>query len=202
MTDKFRDSRVSLIAAGIAAAVAGYLLALFALPVLFPGIAARQLDSSSQDVARFLQQARIASIERNAPVACRIDKHGGRMVLSLDWNMNGSRVHPAGLTLALPYGVVVAQRGETQPSGVIAVFNPRGGLTVASSFPARGKPLLLYVSRPGRQNLELRAVGMTRTGEFQAFGPQDGVNQTSPAFVADSGSNGAPRQVTASLNVR
>jgi hypothetical protein len=202
MNDKFRDSKIFLITAGIAAVAAGYFLAILALPILFPRLLTREMDRSSQDVARFLQKARSQSIERNAPVAFRVEKRGSRTVLWLDWNITGRKVLLKGDALELPRGLVVSQDGEAQTSGVIAVFNPRGGFRLGYNSSASSKPLVLSVSRPGRPIDGLREVSMTGTGDFLATNTQDSLNASNPAFAAASDSNGPPPQVTASLTGR
>src|SRR5271155_5824306 len=95
----------STIAAGIAMTVALFAGAL-AVPYMSPAMRARQLDNSAQDVASFFQQARSQSVERNAPVACHVEMDGSRTVLTLDWNFNGMKAHPAGEQLVLPRGLV------------------------------------------------------------------------------------------------
>jgi Tfp pilus assembly protein FimT len=167
MNDKLFGISLHTLAAGVAAAVAGYFLAIFALPILFPRILTRQLDQSSRQVADFLQRARTESIERGAPVACRVEKHGSRTVLWLDWDITGRRVHLKGDTLELSRGLVLSQDGKPQGSGVIAYFNPRGGFQ-AGNTPTSVEPLVLSVSRPSRPVDGFRTVSLGRSGVFQA----------------------------------
>jgi hypothetical protein len=195
MSDKFRDKSAILIAGGIAAAAAGYFLALVVFPLLFPAILTRQLDRSSQEVARFLQRARTESVGRGFPVACRVEQHGSRTVLWLDWDVLGGRVHLKGDTLELPRGLVLSQDENRRTSGVIAIFNPRGGFTVASNS-ASTEPLVLKVLRPSRPADSPREISMTRTGDFQArpAAPQP------PLHTASASTDGSPQQSAALKN--
>ena len=191
MNDTFRYKNVVIVIAGLAALAAGYFLTSLALPMLFPGMVAGQLDRSTQDVATFLQQARIQSIERNAPVECRIEQRGRRTVLWLDWNLleespTNRRIHPPGVRLELPSGFVLSQDGEPRTSGVIAIFNPRGGFTVGSDRSASPEQLTLYLSLRGGPVNHLHEVGLTPAGEFQARNAPHGVTPASPPVTMAS----------------
>src|SRR5579871_1133524 len=103
------NKKIATIAAGIAMA-AGSSLVTLAILNMSPALRARELDNSAQAVAHFLQQAEIKSVGRNRPVACKIEKDGRHMVLQLDWNMNGPKLHPDGDRLELPRGIVLMQK--------------------------------------------------------------------------------------------
>jgi Tfp pilus assembly protein FimT len=157
------------IAVGISMTVASFLAAL-AVPYMSPTLRARQLDNSAQEVASFLQQARSSSVERNAPVACRVEMDGSRTVLSLDWNLKGATTHPAGDRLVLPRGLVLTQAGILQKSGAIAIFNPRGGAMLGSVRFGSGSPAVLSLSQRGGPATEVRGIGMTGAGNFEVTG--------------------------------
>jgi hypothetical protein len=133
----------------------GSVLAFFALPALSPAARARQMDQSVQDVATFLQDARLESVRRNAPVICRAETRGHHTVLTLDWNLTRQGPHPGGQSLTLPRGVVVLP-DELRQSGIIAVFNPRGGYR----FGPQGSPAVL-LWRTGTPNNDRREIEMT-----------------------------------------
>jgi Tfp pilus assembly protein FimT len=159
----------STIAAGLAMTAASFIGAL-AVSSMTPAMRARQLDNSAQDVASLLQRARIASVERNAPVACRLEVDGSRTTLTIDWNLNGPKVHPEGERLVLPRGVLLMQAGVLQKPGVIAIFNPRGGARIGSVTFGSGVPAVLSMSRRGGTTTELREIAMSPTGEFEVAG--------------------------------
>jgi hypothetical protein len=160
-----------VIVAGVAMMIGSTVLTFLALPIMFPGLRARQFDNSAQKTASFLEQARAESIRRNAPVACRIETHGKKAVLTLDWNFGGSKLHPQGASLELPRGVVVSQAGQPQTSGTLAVFNPRGGVTLASGSSgsaSRGGPMAaLDLSWSGTVPNDVRQISMAGGGDFQ-----------------------------------
>jgi len=165
MKTKSLTKGFSTIAAGVAVTVASFFVAV-AAPQVSPTLRARQLDHSAQEVASFLQQARSLSVERNAPVACRVEMDGSHTVLTMDWNLNGSKTRPAGKRLELPRGLVLMQAGVLQKSGTLAIFNPRGGIMIGSVRFGSGTPIVLSLSQRGGSTTELREIGLTGTGDF------------------------------------
>jgi hypothetical protein len=145
------------------------LVAWLAFP-MSPEARARQLDSSAEGTAGFLEKARTESLLRNAPVALRIKVEGKKAVLWMDWNLSGRESHPKGNTLELPRGLMVLESGQPQTGGTLAVFNPRGGATFGaglsgSSHSQRGT--VLNLSWPGTQPNDMREISLTDKGEFQ-----------------------------------
>jgi hypothetical protein len=164
-----------LVIAGIAMMIGSAVLTFLALPMMFPGMRVRQLDNSAQETANFLERTRTESVLRNAPVACRLETHGTKAVLVLDWNFGGRKVHPSGRRLELPRGMVVSQSGQPQTSGTIAVFDPRGGvvLGIAKSSSARsgGALAALDLSWPGTLPNDQRQISMVAGGSFEVGNP-------------------------------
>jgi Tfp pilus assembly protein FimT len=164
-----------VIGAGIAMMIGSAVLSFFALPIVVTGLRARQFDQSAQETASFLEQARAESILRNAPVACRLETHGTKAVLVLDWNLGSTKVHPEGRRLELPRGVVVSRAGQPQSDGTVAIFNPRGGVMLGSQ-PKSGKSgsarsgvvtAALDLSWPDALPNDLRKISMVGSGDFQ-----------------------------------
>jgi Tfp pilus assembly protein FimT len=166
MKTKSLTKGFSTIAAGVAVTVASFFVAV-AVPQMSPTLRARQLDNSAQEVAGFLQQARTLSVERKAPVACRVEMDGSHTVLTLDWNFNGSKMLRAGQRLELPRGMVLMQAGVLQKSGTLAVFNPRGGVMIGSDRFGSEAPAVLSLSRRGGPTTELREIALTGGGDFK-----------------------------------
>jgi hypothetical protein len=174
MSKRPLDRGFSTIVAGLAIAAGS--VALFAVPNVVSGLHTFQLDHSAQEVASFLQQARTDSVQRDAPVVCRVHTEFGRTVLSLDWDLMGRQVHLQGSRLALPWGVGLLQDGQLQRSGTIAIFNPRGGFTFgAASTRSVARPEgLIAVSLKGPGNTGMvRDIAITGIGDFKVMGPAD-----------------------------
>jgi hypothetical protein len=145
-------------------------LAALAVPYGSSAARTRQLDSSAQEVVGFLQKARLQSVLRNAPVACRLEIEGSHTVLSLDWNLNGSKTRPDGERLVLDRGLVLMQAGILQTPGMIAVFNPRGGAIFGAVRFGSGEPAVLSLSQRGGPTTEVRDIAMNATGDFEMTG--------------------------------
>jgi Tfp pilus assembly protein FimT len=162
MNGKFGNKGISTIAAGIVAV--GSVLTVLAVHIVAPDV--RQLDRSARDVASFLQEARTESIQRNAPVACRVQMEGDHILLSLDWNLDGKHLQPDGKRLVLPRGVVLLP-DELRQFGTVALFNPRGGFTFGSAMLGAERLTVLYLSLPDAPTHDRREISMTGAGNLQ-----------------------------------
>jgi hypothetical protein len=169
MKNKSLTKGFSTIAAGLSMTAATFLAAL-AVPYVSPAGRARQLDSSAQEVAGFLQKARLQSVLRDASVACRLEIEGSHTVLLLDWNLDGSKTRLDGERLVLDRGLVLMQAGILQKPGTIAVFNPRGGAIFGGVRFGSGEPAVLSLSQRGRPTTEVRDIAMNAAGNFEMMG--------------------------------
>jgi Tfp pilus assembly protein FimT len=170
MRNKALTKGFSTAAAGISMTIASLCLAAFAVPHESPAQRARQLDSSAQEIANFLQKARSQAVWRNAPVACRIEMDGSHTVLWLDWSLNGPKTGAHAERLVLDRGMVLMQAGILQRAGTLAVFNPRGGVMSGAVRLGFGEPVVLSLWQRGGPTTGVRDIAMTGSGDFEVAG--------------------------------